>query len=191
MHDCPPPLPQNRGASRELWTMKTIRLASVGNTVTASRDTARAEMLFLAISRASVRCCLPSTREPSDSRCVLHVLSLGRRHRAGQSAFIIRDIAACAITTSTAAARATLTAPAIQNSGFALNTTDGRSNADPVRPLLESDGDGYTNHSRSRTRSHYGNTPTFPGLKTANTNLTSERAVARRNSELPHAGGRR
>jgi hypothetical protein len=62
---------------------------------------------------------------------------------------------------------------AIGNSGFALNTTSGRSNAVWSVRLLDSDSDGYVSETEITNRISFSNVPTFPGLNSANTNLVS------------------
>jgi hypothetical protein len=65
---------------------------------------------------------------------------------------------------------------AIKNTGFPLTggSDVGRSNAIWTVRLLDSDGDGFTNLVEITDTINYGNTPTFPGYSTANTNLITE-----------------
>lgn len=67
---------------------------------------------------------------------------------------------------------------AIQNSGFSMNNEVGRSNAIYSVRLLDSDGDGYNNLTEITDTINYANTPTFPGYRTANTNLISNVALS-------------
>jgi len=53
------------------------------------------------------------------------------------------------------------------------NLNQGNSNAVWLARLLDSDGDGFINIVEVTNTIAFGNTPTFPGLKTANTNLVS------------------
>ena len=62
---------------------------------------------------------------------------------------------------------------AIEGAGFDLKTTAGRSNAIWSVRFVDSDTDGYINQEEITNTVTYGNTPTFPGLKTSNTNLVS------------------
>jgi hypothetical protein len=73
---------------------------------------------------------------------------------------------------------------AIENSGYALNSTSGRSNAVWSVRFIDSDGDAYTNHIEITDTVHYANTPTFPGLKTSNTNLVLNVSLAEIQSYL-------
>ena len=60
---------------------------------------------------------------------------------------------------------------AVKDSGFNLNSDSGRSNAFWAVRFLESDGDGFTNHTEITVSTNiYPNAPTFPGFSTANTN---------------------
>jgi hypothetical protein len=67
---------------------------------------------------------------------------------------------------------------ALENSGYALNSTSGRSNAIWSVRFVDSDSDTYTNHVEITDRTIYSNTPTFPGLRTSNTNLVSNVSLA-------------
>jgi hypothetical protein len=67
---------------------------------------------------------------------------------------------------------------AIQNAGYALNQEVGRSNAIWVARTSIGDNDGFTALVEITDTVNYNNTPTFPGLSTGNTNLTSNIAVA-------------
>lgn len=57
--------------------------------------------------------------------------------------------------------------------GEAVKTAGANSNAIWQIRLQDSDGDGYINIVEITNRITYGNTPTFPGLSTANTNLVT------------------
>jgi hypothetical protein len=65
---------------------------------------------------------------------------------------------------------------AIKDTGFTLTggSDVGRSNAIWAVRLLDSDGDGFTNLVEITDTINYGNTPTFPGFSTANSNLITE-----------------
>ena len=79
---------------------------------------------------------------------------------------------------------------AVENAGFNLNSDSGRSNAFWSVRFVDSDGDGYTNQVEITDTINYGNTPTFPGLTTANTNLVSNVSPADiRNYLTPAVGG--
>jgi hypothetical protein len=79
---------------------------------------------------------------------------------------------------------------AIENAGFDLKTVVGRSNAIWSVRFVDSDGDGSTNHIEITDTINYGNTPTFPGLKTSNTNLVSSVSLAEiQNYLTPAVGG--
>lgn len=67
---------------------------------------------------------------------------------------------------------------AIEGAGFDLKTAVGRSNAIWAVRLLDSDTDGYANQQEITNTTTYANTPTFPGLKQANTNLVSNVSLA-------------
>ena len=67
---------------------------------------------------------------------------------------------------------------AIRDSGFNLNSDSGRSNAIWSVRFRDSDGDGYTNQVEITDAINYANTPTFPGLSTANTNLVMNVSLA-------------
>jgi len=67
---------------------------------------------------------------------------------------------------------------AIQNSGQSLNQEAGRSNALWAVRLLDSDGDGVASQSEITNTLTFANTPTFPGLSAAHTNLVSNVALS-------------
>jgi hypothetical protein len=70
------------------------------------------------------------------------------------------------------------------------NLNHGNSNAVWLARLLDSDGDGFINIVEVTNTIAYGNTPTFPGLKTANTNQVSNVTLADIAAKLtPVVGG--
>lgn len=70
------------------------------------------------------------------------------------------------------------------------NLNQGNSNAVWLARLLDSDADGFINIVEINNTIAYGNTPTFPGLRTSNTNLVSGVSLADIASRLtPVVGG--
>lgn len=74
--------------------------------------------------------------------------------------------------------------------GVAVEGNGSNSNAVWQIRFRDSDGDGVTNQVEITDTINYGNTPTFPGLKTSNTNLVSNVSLAEiANYLTPAAGG--